>query len=90
MGAYLRGPVAVIRLFEQTFGTLALYGPPEPDFQQRTIEAQSAEIDRLQVRLLRLEVELTRLRYHNRHLVSQIAQAVPIKDSHNSPRPSFY
>jgi transposase len=86
---HLRGPAAVIRLFEQTFGTLALYGPPEPDFQQRTIEAQSAEIDLLQARLLRLEAEVTRLRYHNRQLVSQIAQTqgVPIKDSHNSHRP---
>jgi hypothetical protein len=78
---YLRGPAAIIRLFEQTFGTLALYGPPEPDLQQRTIEAQSAEIDCLQARLLRLEAEVTRLRYHNRQLISQIAQAQALPGS---------
>lgn len=33
---YLRGPVVVIRLFEQVLGTQAIYGPPDPDMQQRT------------------------------------------------------
>jgi hypothetical protein len=34
---YLRGPAAVIRLFEQSLGTQAIYGTPAPDMQQRTI-----------------------------------------------------
>ena len=33
---YLRGPAAVIRLFEQALGTQAIYGAPPPDIQQRT------------------------------------------------------
>ncbi|HEX6623479.1 MAG TPA: hypothetical protein VF064_07180 [Pyrinomonadaceae bacterium] len=36
---YLRGPVAVLRLFEQSLGTQAIYGPPEQDIQQRTSDA---------------------------------------------------
>jgi hypothetical protein len=55
---YLQGSGAVIRLFEQLFGTLALYGPPEPDQQQRTIESQAEQIDHLQARLSQLESEL--------------------------------
>jgi hypothetical protein len=39
---YLRGPAAVIRLFEQALGTQAIYGPPDPDMQQRTIDALAA------------------------------------------------
>ncbi len=34
--AYLRGPNALFRLFEEAFGKHALYGPPDPDRQQRT------------------------------------------------------
>ena len=29
--AYVQGPTALLRLFEQAFGQGALYGPPEPD-----------------------------------------------------------
>ena len=38
--AYLQGPGALLRLFEKAFGRHALYGPPDPDQQQRTIEAR--------------------------------------------------
>jgi enhancing lycopene biosynthesis protein 2 len=37
--SYLRGPVAVMRLFEQTFGTAALCGPTAPDHQQQVIDS---------------------------------------------------
>ena len=32
---YLRGPAAIIRLFEQSLGTQAIYGTPTPNMQQR-------------------------------------------------------
>jgi hypothetical protein len=48
---YLRGPVAVIRLFEQTFGTNALSGPPTPDQQQQVIDSLVAQLDHLQAQL---------------------------------------
>ena len=38
---YLRGPAAVIRLFEQALSTQAIYGVPDRDMQQRTIDALS-------------------------------------------------
>jgi hypothetical protein len=50
---YLRGPTAVIRLFEQALGTQTIYGTPTPDMQQRTIESLSEEIDRLQSQVAR-------------------------------------
>jgi hypothetical protein len=31
---YQRGPTAVLRLFEEALGTLAIYGPPDPDTQE--------------------------------------------------------
>lgn len=34
---YLRGPGAIIRLFEQTFGTQSLCGRPTPSQQQEVI-----------------------------------------------------
>ncbi|MBA3323677.1 MAG: hypothetical protein H0T45_19820, partial [Pyrinomonadaceae bacterium] len=41
---YLRGPAAVIHLFEQALGTQAIYGLLEPDMQQRTAESLSEEV----------------------------------------------
>jgi hypothetical protein len=38
---YLKGPAALIRLFEQALGTAAIYGQPPPDLQQHTIDAQA-------------------------------------------------
>jgi transposase len=86
---YLRGPAAVIRLFEQTFGALALSGPPEPDQQQRTIESQAEQIDHLQARLSRLESELWEVQQENHRLRRRHAEleALISKDSHNSSRP---
>ena len=86
---YLRGPAAVIRLFEQVFGILALYGPPEPDQQQRTIESQAEPLDHLQARLSRLEHELWEAQQDNHRLRQPHAEleAVISRDSHNSSRP---
>lgn len=55
---YLQGPAALIRLFEQALGTAAIYGSPPPDLQQRTIEGQAEEIDRLKRQITRLQTEL--------------------------------
>lgn len=41
---YLRGPTAVICFFEQSPGAQAIYGQPDPNMQQRTIESLSEEI----------------------------------------------
>jgi transposase len=86
---YLRGPAAVIRLFEQVFGTLALYGPPEPDQQERTIESQAEQLDHLQAQLCRLEAQLWQARIDNHRLQRRNAEleAVTSRDSHNSSRP---
>jgi transposase len=86
---YLKGPAALIRLFEQALGTQAIYGQPSPDQQQRTIESQVEEIDRLQSQLTRLQQELA----HQQQLNFQLSrrnselEALIIKDSHNSSRP---
>lgn len=45
--AYLQGPHALFRLFEETFGRQALDGPPDPNEQERTIDALSDYIGRL-------------------------------------------
>jgi transposase len=86
---YLRGPTAVMRLFEQVFGILALYGTPEPEQQQRTIESQTEQIDHLQGQLSRLEAELWQARSDNHQLRRRNAELEAIigKDSHNSSRP---
>ena len=86
---YLKGPAALICLFEQALGTQAIYGSPNPDMQQRTIDAQSEEIDRLQSQIARLQQELS----HQQHLNFQLSrrncelEALIVKDSHNSSRP---
>jgi hypothetical protein len=55
---YQRGPAAVLRLFEEALGTRAIYGPPEPDTQQRTIDALSEDIGRLKRQISRLKAAL--------------------------------
>jgi hypothetical protein len=86
---YWQGPAAVLRLFEQTFGTLALYGPPSPHIQQRTIDAQACEINRLHAQIIRLQKQLSK----ERHLSFQLSrrnselEVRTSKDSHNSSRP---
>lgn len=42
--AYLQGPSALLRLFEDAFGRHALYGSPEPDRQQHTIDVLSEQV----------------------------------------------
>ena len=86
---YLRGPAAVIRLFEQALGTQAIYGLPDPDQQQRTIESLSEEIGRLQHQVARLKQELLETRSDNHRLRHRNAEleALTTKDSHNSSRP---
>jgi transposase len=86
---YLRGPAAVLRLFEQALGTQAIYGAPTPDMQQRTIESLSQEIDRLQHQVARLKQELREARSDNHGLRrrNMELEALVAKDSHNSSRP---
>ena len=86
---YQRGPAAVLRLFEKALGTLAIYGPPPPDMQQRTIDALSDEIGRLKRQVSRLKAalgeargEVDWLRRRNTELEKLVT-----KDSHNSSRP---
>jgi transposase len=86
---YLRGPVAVIRLFEQTFGTIALSGPPLPDHQQEVIDSLGGQLDELQAQLDRSRQECGTLRGENYRLRGRLAEleALIIRDSHNSSRP---
>lgn len=87
--SYLRGPVAVIRLFEQALGTQAIYGLPSPDMPQRTIESLSEQIGRLQHQIARLKQELQEVRSDNHRLRPGNAEleALSTKDSHHSSRP---
>lgn len=86
---YLRSPTAVIRLFEQALGTQAIYGPPDPDMQQRIIEDLSQEIDRLKHQVARLKHEFREARSDNQRLRrrNMELEALVTKDSHNSSRP---
>ena len=87
--AWLQGPSALFRLFEDSFGRQALYGPPDPDMQQREIDDLSEQIGRLQARVERLGAEVGELQGHNLRLQRRNAEleALLAKDSHNSSRP---
>src|SRR5215210_6182988 len=87
--AYLQGPNALLRLFEDAFGRHALYGPPDPDQQQRTIDALSEQVGQLKGQVKRLQAEVSDLRGHNFQLQRRNAEleALVVKDSHNSSRP---
>jgi transposase len=87
--AYLQGPNALLRLFEDAFGRHALYGPPEPDQQQRTIDALSEQVGQLKAQVGKLQAEVSDLRGHNFQLQRRNAEleALVVKDSHNSSRP---
>jgi transposase len=89
--AYLSGPSALFRLFEDAFGRQALYGPPDPDEQQRTIDSLSDHIGRLKAQIERLKAELSELHGHNFQLQRRNAEleALVSKDSHNSSRPPY-
>src|SRR5918992_3162171 len=86
---YQRGPAAVLRLFEETLGTRAIYGSPPPDMQQRTIDSLSDEIGRLKRQVSRLKAALGEARGEVdwlRRRNTELEQLVT-KDSHNSSRP---
>ena len=87
--AWLQGPHALFRLYEEAFGRQALYGPPDPDVQQRTIDELSEQIGRLQGRNERLQAEVSDLQGHILRLQRRNAEleALVAKDSHNSSRP---
>jgi transposase len=87
--AWLQGPHALFRLFEEAFGKQALYGPPDPDLQQREIDDLSEQIGRLQARNERLQAEVGELQGHNLRLQRRNAEleALVARDSHNSSRP---
>jgi transposase len=89
--AWLQGPHALFRLFEEAFGRHALYGPPDRNEQERTIEALSEQIGRLKAQVERLQAENGDLMGRNFRLQRRNAElealAVKGKDSHNSSRP---
>ena len=87
--AYLRGPSALFRLFEEAFGRQALYGVPELDRQQRVINDLAEQIKRLKSQIEKLQAEASELRYRNYQLRRRNAEleAQLSKDSHNSSRP---
>ncbi|MGI9105474.1 MAG: IS66 family transposase, partial [Pyrinomonadaceae bacterium] len=85
----LKGPAAVIRLFEETFGKSAVWQPPLPHQLEQSVAALSAQVDRLQERISRLEEELDKERH--RCFVAerrvQELEARLAKNSTNSSRP---
>jgi transposase len=87
--AYLHGPSALFRLFEEAFGRQALCGPPEPDQQQRMIDDLSEHIIRLKAQIEKLQAEVSQLQYCNFQLQHRNTEleALVTKDSHNSSRP---
>jgi transposase len=87
--AYLSGPHALFRLFEDAFSRQALYGPPEPDQQQREIDDLSAHITQLKAQIEKLPAEISELHHHHFQLGRRNAEleALLSKDSHNSSRP---
>lgn len=87
--AYLIGPSALFRLFEAAFGRPALCGPPDPNQQQREIEALSKHITRLKSQIEKLQTEVSQLLGDNFRLGRRNSEleALVAKDSHNSSRP---
>jgi transposase len=87
--AYLSGPHALFRLFEDTFGKESLHGRPHPDHQQQQLDDLSAHIARLTAQIEKLRAEVSQLRGRNFQLGRRNAEleALVTKDSHNSSRP---
>ena len=87
--AYLHGPSALFRLFEDAFGRLALHGQRDPDMQRRQIEALSEHITRLKAQVEKLQAEVSQLHHRNFQLGRRNSEleALVTKDSHNSSRP---
>ena len=86
--AYLRGPHALFRLFEDAFSREALDGPPNPDHQQQQIDELSTHISQLTAQIEKLRAEVSQLRGRNFQLGRRNAEleALVAKDSHNSSR----
>jgi hypothetical protein len=86
---YQRGPAVVLRLFEEALGTRAIYGPPDPNTQQRTIDSLSEEIGRLKRQVSRLKAALGEARGEVDWLRRRDAELEKFvtEDSHNSSRP---
>jgi transposase len=76
----------VVRGVLRSAGT---YGTPDPDEQQRTIDALSDHIGRLKAQIERLQAEVSELHGRNFQLARRNAEleALVSKDSHNSSRP---
>jgi transposase len=87
--AYLVGPSARLRLFEEAFGHTALSGPPDPDQQLRTIEGLSEQLTHLTAQIERLQAENSELHFRHFQLLRRNSEleAQLTKDSHNSSRP---
>ncbi|MBA3765773.1 MAG: IS66 family transposase [Acidobacteria bacterium] len=87
--AYLGGPQALFRLFEEAFGQHALSGPPDPDQQRRTINDLAEQITRLKSQIENLQAEVSQLYGQNFRLGRRNSEleALIAKDSHNSSRP---
>jgi transposase len=86
---YQRGPAVVLRLFEEALGTRAIYGPPDPNTQQRTIDSLSEDIGHLKRQISRLKAALGEARGEVDWLRRRNAELEKLvtKDSHNSSRP---
>src|SRR5215210_4433648 len=83
--AYLHGPSALFQLFEDAFGRLALHGKPDPDMQQREINALSEHITRLKAQVEKLQAEVSQLHGRNFRLQRRNTEleSLVTKDSHN-------
>jgi hypothetical protein len=91
---YQRGTVAVLRLFEEALGTRAIYGPPDPDMQQRTIDSLSDEIGRPKRQVSRLKAVLGEARgevdwLHRRKTEGSVAGIASSAIIRSSSHPSF-
>ena len=85
----LKGPAAVIRLFEDAFGKFAVWEPPTPHQLQDTIDYLHEEQARLRARIARLEEELRAERHQNFVLSRKVGEleARLAKNSTNSSLP---
>lgn len=85
----LKGPAAVIRLFEEAFGKFAVWEPPTAHQLEESVAALAAQVDRLQDRLSRLAAELGTER-HRCFVAERRVQELEArlkKNSTNSSRP---
>lgn len=87
--AYRQGPNTLFRLFEATFGKLALCGEPDPDMPQRQIDDLSEHLGRLKSQLAKLQAEVSDLHQRNFQLQRRNSELEVLltKDSHHSSRP---